>query len=129
MSKFEQLCEEVLKSLYEGKMKEGMPKAGDSAFVDGDEARTETGPHKGHSDVKDPVNEKDDEEMDHDGDEMHESDDEMDHDDDEMHESDDDMDDDDNDDDDDEEEEMDEDFPNVGDHAHVDGSDLHKKSY
>lgn len=134
MSKFDTLCEEILKSLQEGKMKEEMPNVGKDAHVDGKEVRPETGPNMGHAKK---MSEKDDVDSDEE-DDMNESEvcddcgkepcecDKMEegcgekHDDDDMNESDDE--------DDEEGDEMEEGFPNVGDHAHVDGSDMHKKN-
>jgi len=120
-SKFDTLCEEIMKSLEEGKMAEEMPNAGQDAHIGGKEARPETGPNKGHAGK---VNEKDDKEVD--GDEIDEMDDDGDKD--KMEESDEEGCDDDNMDEsgDEEDEEMEEGFPNVGQDAHIDGTELHK---
>jgi hypothetical protein len=119
--KFEQLCEEVLRKLYEGKVKEGFPKVGDPAHVDGSKKHKDIAEDDDMDyDDDDDMNESDDVDGDED-DDMNESDDVDGDEDDDMNESDDE--------DDEDEEDMEEGFPNVGDPAHVDGTDKHKSNY
>jgi hypothetical protein len=153
MTEFDKLCEEVLSNLQEGKMKkmpyeEGMPKVGEPAHVDGAK------PRLSEMDDEDEDYDDMDESCGTDHDDLEESDDMDDEEftegfkegykeamkkikelaeakkvkemDDEDEDEDEDLDESDDMDDD---EEMEEGFPNVGAHAHIDSSDLHKKQY
>ena len=112
MSKFDALCEEVLRSLQEGEIK-----VGKDAYIDGKDQPT---PDKAKfSKLKEMEDEEELDESDVEGDEdIDESEKSEDDDDDEMNEMEDGEDED--------EDKVEEGTPNVGQSAHIDGSDLHK---